>query len=160
MFPHFTMPFFKWFDDSWVATGIRGNTYTFPLIEVIHLLGLTLLLGSVILVDLRLLGFGMKRQSVSQVAQWANPGVKIGFVVAVTTGFFLFVSEALKCYASVPFFWKMGFLLLAFLFYVTVHKKVTLAEVPPGAAVQKLTGILSLFFWFGIGLAGRAIAFY
>jgi hypothetical protein len=160
MFPKAIQPFFKFCDESWIGVQIRSNTYTFPLIEVIHLFGLTLLLGSVLLIDFRLLGFGMKRQPVSQVAAWASPALWTGLVMAAATGSLLFISEALKCYASLPFGVKMMFFALAIIFYSTIHRKITTSAVPASGIAQKLTGLFSIFLWFGIGLAGRAIAFY
>ena len=153
------LPFFRWCDGSMVAKMIRGNTYTFPLLEVIHLWMLTMLLGAIALMDMRLLGWGLKRESVSQVSGWMSPWLWTGLVGTVATGSLLFTSEALKCYVSVPFYWKIGFLVLAILFYTTIHKRVRQSE-DSSPAVRKATALCSMFLWFGIGFAGRAIAFY
>src|SRR6185295_3793726 len=121
MFPASFMPFFRWLEHSWLGETIRSTTYTFPLVEVVHLLALTLLLGSVVLIDFRLLGVGMKRHSVSQVAAWVGPGVWIGLIGAVVTGIPLLASGGLKYFTSPPFFFKMIFLILSVLFYSTDH---------------------------------------
>jgi hypothetical protein len=152
--------FFHWADDSAVAAAIRGSTWVFAFIEVFHLLGLTLLLGTVVLVDLRLCGYGLRRQSMAEVASDALPWMLVGMAVTMGSGSLLFVSEAMKCYGSPPFFVKMGFLFTALLFTFTLHRKLTKREAPPPPVWGKVAAGLSLFLWFGVGLAGRAIAFY
>ena len=152
--------FFRWADDSAVGAAIRASTWVFAFIEVFHLLGLTLLLGTVVLVDLRLCGYGLRRQSMAEVASDALPWMLVGMVVTMGSGSLLFVSEAMKCYGSPPFFVKMGFLFTALVFTFTLHRKLTKRSTPPPPVWGKVAAGLSLFLWFGVGLAGRAIAFY
>ena len=152
--------FFRWADESSVGAAIRASTWVFAFIEVFHLLGLTLLLGTVVLVDLRLCGYGLRRQSMAEVASDALPWMLVGMVVTMGSGSLLFVSEAMKCYGSPPFFVKMGFLFTALVFTFTLHRKLTKRSTPPPPVWGKVAAGLSLFLWFGVGLAGRAIAFY
>jgi hypothetical protein len=152
--------FFHWADDTAVAAAIRGSTWVFAFIEVFHLLGLTLLLGTVVLVDLRLCGYGLRRQSLAEVASDALPWMLVGMAVTMGSGSLLFVSEAMKCYGSPPFFVKMGFLFMALVFTFTLHRKLTKRDAPPPPVWGKVAAGVSLFLWFGVGLAGRAIAFY
>jgi hypothetical protein len=151
--------FFHWADDSAVAAAIRGSTWVFAFIEVFHLLGLTLLLGTVVLVNLRLCGYGLQRQSLAEVASEALPWRLVGMAVTMVSGSLLFASEAMKCYDSPPFFIKMGFLFTALVFTFTLHRKLTKRSSPPPVWGKVAAGV-SLFLWFGVGLAGRAIAFY
>ena len=69
-FPFFDalLPFFKWCDNTWLANLIRGSRIYFPVIETFHLFALTLLFGAVVILNLRLFGFIMRRQPVSQLA--------------------------------------------------------------------------------------------
>ncbi len=152
--------FFRWADESSVGAAIRASTWVFAFIEVFHLLGLTLLLGTVVLVDLRLCGYGLRRQSMAEVASDALPWMLAGMVVTMGSGSLLFVSEAMKCYGSPPFFVKMGLLFTALVFTFTLHRKLTKRSTPPPPVWGKVAAGLSLFLWFGVGLAGRAIAFY
>ena len=151
--------FFHWADDSAVAAAIRGSTWVFAIIEMFHLLGLTLLLGTVVLVNLRLCGYGLQRQSLAEVASDALPWMLVGMAVTMGSGSLLFVSEAMKCYGSPPFFVKMGLLFMALVFTFTLHWKLTKRNAPPPVWGKVAAGV-SLFLWFGVGLAGRAIAFY
>jgi hypothetical protein len=149
---------FRWFELTWLGEQIRTSTYLFPLIEVVHLLGLVVLLGPIVVVDLRLLGFGMRRQTVVRVAEELAPWTLVGIGTMLLTGVPLLLSEAIKCYQNQAFWFKMEFLLAALIFHFTVYRKVTSSDnVEPFWA--KMTACLSLLLWFGVGLGGRAIAF-
>lgn len=153
------LPFFQWADHTAVAVWIRDSTWVFALLEVFHLFGLTLLLGTLMVVNLRLLGWGLSNHSLADVANDALPFTITGMVVTMGSGIFLFVSEAMKCYGSPPFFVKMGFLAAALLFTFTFHRHLTKTNSPSSAA-NKFAACLSVALWFGVGLAGRAIAFF
>ena len=152
------LPFFRWLDHSFVSIAIRDSTWVFALLEVVHLFGLTLLLGTITVVNLRVLGWGLKKQTLAEVARDMRPWVLSGLIVSVLSGGLLFASEALKCYASDPFFIKMGLLAAALITSIAFHLRLTKAQPAPAGA--KVMAVLSLVFWFGVGLAGRAIAFF
>jgi hypothetical protein len=152
------LPFFRWADHTWIAVYIRDSTWIFALLEVFHLFGLTLLLGTMSVVALRMCNFGLTRQSLADVASDAYPFTMAGLLVSVSSGLLLFVSEALKCYASTPFFIKMGLLFAGLIFTFTFQRRLTKSDQPSAAA--KYAAALSLAMWFGVGLAGRAIAFF
>ena len=145
-------------DTSWLALIVRNSTWLFALTEVIHLIGITLLLGTLSVLDLRLMGLGLKQQSLSDVAADTYPWTLGALIVAVLSGSLLFVSEAARLYDSPPFAIKITLFVLAVIFTYTFQRRMTRASNPTGGAL--LGGILSLFLWFGVGLAGRAIAFY
>jgi hypothetical protein len=150
--------FFRWADHLWISQFIRDSTWIFAFLEVLHLFGLTLLLGTMTVVALRMCGAGLTRQKLADVASDAFPFTILGMVVSISSGLLLFVSEALKCYGSGPFFIKIGLLFAGLLFTFTFQRRLTRAEQPSGAA--KFAAVLSLALWFGVGLAGRAIAFF
>lgn len=152
------LPFFHWSQTTWVGAAIRASTYWFPAIEVVHLLGLVLLLGPILVVDLRLLGFGMRRQETSRVAKAVAPLIWIGIGTMVITGTLLFLSEALKCYENPAFWFKMYFLAGALAFHFTIYRWVTLFD-SLGPIMKRLTALLSLALWFGVAVGGRLIAF-
>jgi len=150
---------FTWMDHSRLGEAIRDSSWVFAFIEVFHLIGITLLLGAALVVNLRLLGFGLTGEPLEQVAEDAMPWMLVGLFVAMGSGLCLFASEALRCYNNPPFFVKMGMLFLALVFTFTGHRRLTRAgESSP--LWRKLAACLSLVLWFGVGLAGRAIAFY
>src|SRR5262245_52729402 len=106
---------------------IRNSVWLFPVIESVHLLALALIGGAILVVDLRLLGFGLTRQPVARLARDVQPWLVGGLIVMVTTGVLLFTSEAVKCYYSSAFRTKMTFLLPALVFTFTVRQRVTSA---------------------------------
>jgi hypothetical protein len=150
---------FKWFDATPISIVIRDSTYIFPVVEVLHLFGLTLLLGTVTVVDMRMLGVGMRRQSVSEVASQLTPWSVGAAIVTIVSGILLFLSEAMKCYGNAAFPYKMWFLLGGIILYFITQRKIT----APGSGVSpgqlKVIAILSLLLWYGVAIAGRAIAF-
>src|SRR5215467_13074995 len=128
---HFLLPFFKCCDSTWLGETIRGSRIYFPIIETFHLLALTILFGAVLVLNLRLCRVIMKHQPVFQVAEDLSPWAFWSLVVILASGIMLFLSEAMKCYASGPFQVKMVFLFAALLFHFTVHWKVTRADRDP-----------------------------
>jgi hypothetical protein len=154
-------PLFQWFEATTVGTVVRQSVWLFPVIECFHLLSLSLLGGAVLAVDLRLLGFGLTAQPAQRLARQIEPWLVGALLTSIATGIPMFLSEAIKCYFSPPFFWKMGFLVLAVLFTFTVRRRVAAADPGKFAPILvRLTAAISLGLWFGVGFSGRWIAFY
>jgi hypothetical protein len=151
-------PFFEWCDQLPVANAIRDSKYIFPIVETFHLLAMTVLLGTVLILSLRLIGLGMRRQPVSAVARALRPLTDWSIVVMLASGFLLFCSEAIKCYENPPFFFKMGALGLAIVFHFSVIRPIANSE--PARAKALLAGFASFLFWFSVAAGGRAIGFY
>jgi hypothetical protein len=151
-------PFFEWCDQLPVAAAIRDSKYIFPIVETFHLLAMTVLLGTVLVLSLRLLGLGLRRQPVTVVAKALRPLTDWSVVIMLTTGFLLFSSEAIKCYENPPFFFKMGALALAIAFHFAVIRPIAGSE--PGRLKAVFAGAASFLFWFSVAVGGRAIGFY
>jgi len=151
---------FQAIEFSTVGQAIKTSSWAFAVIESVHLLALAAIGGSVILVDLRLLGLGLKRQTVAEVARDAQPVFVWSLAVMLATGFGLFVSEAIKCYYSTPFWVKMTSLALAILFTFTIKRRVTLSDRGTASpALLRVVALVSLALWFGVGAGGRWIGF-
>ena len=152
---------FTWFENTRLGQVIRDSTWAFAAIEVVHLLGLTVLLGTVTVVNLRLAGVGLRNQRASEVAADAMPWTYGGMVATIASGFALFTSEALKCYDSPPFYLKMGLLVVSLAFTFSIQRRVANGSAPEfSSGVGKVLASMTIALWFGVGLAGRAIAFY
>jgi hypothetical protein len=151
------LPLFRWFDSTTIGVVIRNSTYIFPVVEVVHLFGITLLLGTITITDLRILGIGMRRQPINVVASELDSWTMWAGIVAIVSGILLFLSEALKCYGNAAFPYKMWFLLGGVFLYLVFRRKFT----TPGASPMqlKIVAVLSLLLWYGVAVAGRAIAF-
>jgi hypothetical protein len=150
---------FKWFDATPISVIIRNSTYIFPVVEVLHLFGLTLLLGTVTVIDMRMLGVGMRRQSVAQVAGSLAPWSIGAAALTILSGILLFLSEAMKCYGNAAFPYKMWCLLGGIILYVAVQRRVTSPTSRIGSGWLKVIAVSSLILWYGVAIAGRAIAF-
>jgi hypothetical protein len=156
---HSLLPFFKWCDNTWLGETIRGSRLYFPIIETFHLLALTILFGSVLVLTMRMCGLMMTSQPTSQVARDLGPWAGWSLVVILASGIMLFLSEAMKCYASKPFQVKMTFLFAALIFHFTVHRSVSRSEREPKLVWGAAVGVVSALLWLGVGLGGRAIGF-
>jgi hypothetical protein len=157
---HHLLPFFQWCDATAVGQAIRDSRFLFPIIESVHLFALTVLLGTIIVLNLRLLGFGLRRQPMALVARSLAPLTFWSLIAMLATGTLLFCSEALKCYDSPPFLVKMVALFLAIVFHWAVFRPAVNSSPEPGPARRIATAILSMILWFGVATAGRAIGFY
>jgi len=157
----------QWLEHSSLGMGIRDSDWIFYVIESIHVFGIVLMVGTVSMVDLRLLGVGiLRRQPVSEVAAQFLPWTWTGFGILFVTGSFLLISEAAtKLYPSPSFWIKMILIFLAgvnlLVFHFTVYRRVgewdNAAVTPPGA---RAAAWISLTIWAGVVFAGRGIAYY
>lgn len=153
-----------WMNNSDIGTGIRESIWLFPIVETSHVLALALSVGVLVWFDLRLMGWGMKHQPVSQVHKQVMPIALLGFVVMFISGIMLFWSEAEKCYVSGFFRAKMVFLILAgvnaAVFELATKKSIEDWDkypIPPTKA--RLAGLFSIITWTAVIIAGRATAY-
>jgi hypothetical protein len=154
------LTFFQWCEASGIGETIRKSSWLFPVIEAIHLLGLGVIGGAVLVVDLRLLGLGLKRQSAAQLTRDAQPWLVGSLVLMIITGGLLFLSEAIKCYYHDAFWFKMSCLFLAIVFTFTIQRKVTMSDETRVSPVwSKVVAIVSVLLWAGVGIGGRWIGF-
>jgi hypothetical protein len=156
--------FFQWVYDLPVADMIRSNELAFPWLESVHVLAITLVLGSIAVADLRLLGVASVKRPVSQLLHEVLPVTWVAFAVAAVTGLLMFTSNAVEYAHNKPFQFKMIMLVLAGL-NMLVFQMVTFRGVgtwndavrtPPGA---RFAGAFSLFCWIGVVAFGRWIGF-
>ena len=154
------LPFFQWCESTALGTAIRMSPWAFAVIESVHLLGLAVIGGAVLLVDLRMLGFGLTNHRIAELARAVFPWLVGSLVVMLLTGVGLFLSEPLKCYDSRAFWVKMISLGLAMLFTFSVRRTVTMADETRVRPIWfKLVALVSLALWFGVGGGGRWIGF-
>src|SRR5213593_202822 len=101
------LSFFTWCENSAVGEAIRASRWLFPAIESFHLLGLAVIGGSVLIVNLRLLGFGIERQPVAELWRDTRPWLLGSLTIMLVSGLLLFTSEATKLYYHGAFWVKM-----------------------------------------------------
>src|SRR4029078_1184967 len=105
--------FFHWVYDLPIADGIRSNELAFPWLESVHVLAITLVLGSIAVADLRLVRLASVKRPVSQLLHEVLPVTWVAFLVALITGLLMFTSNAVEYAHNKPFQFKMLLLLLA-----------------------------------------------
>jgi hypothetical protein len=130
----------------------------FPFIQSIHIIGLTVLVGTICLMDLRLLGIGLRQQSVGDLASALAPWTTAGLLIVVITGPLLFGSDLVRYLNNPAFILKMLLLAIALAGHFTLHRSAVREEATLKPTTQKLAAVLSLILWSGVVLAGRAIA--
>jgi len=154
------LPFFEWCENVGVGQAIRISDWLFPVIEGFHLLGLCVIGGAILVVDMRLLGLGLRRQPIAELARDTRPFLLGSLAVMLVTGLLLFSSEAVKCYYSFAFWFKMTSLALAIIFTFTVRQRVTLMDdARIGPIKARIVALVSLALWSGVGWGGRWIGF-
>lgn len=154
----------KWLEQTAVGASVRESVWLFPAIETVHLLGMAVLVVTVGVFDLRLLGWAMRHERVSELGRRLLPWAWAGFAVQVVTGTLLFSSEAIKVYTNPAFRLKILLIVLAglqaLIFHRAVYRGVAKWDesgvLPAGA---KLSGLVSLVLWIGVVAAGRFIGF-
>jgi hypothetical protein len=150
--------------DTDLALQIRENGSLFPWIEAFHVLALCLVVGSIAVLDLRLLGLASRKRPVADVVHDVVRITWSAFLVAVVTGSLLFLSNAPAYAHNGPFRWKVVLLLLlginAGVFQLLFGKK-----LPEWAPAQRLpwgaraSGLTSIVLWIGVTALGRWIGF-
>src|SRR3954454_20476750 len=95
--------YFQAIADSSLSQAISTSTWAFAVVESIHLLALAVIGGAVLIVDLKLLGYGIRTQTLEEVARDAQKWFLGSWTVMIVTGLLLFVSEPQKLYYSTPF---------------------------------------------------------
>ena len=153
------LPFFEWCESLWLGQFIVGSNWLFPVIEAVHLLALSVLGGAILMVDLRLLGLGLKDRSVSELWRAARPWTLGALTMMIVTGVLLFLSEPIKCYYNDSFWVKMTTLPIAIVFAFAIRSRFTTDAVRNTARRQMLVGALSMALWFTVAAAGRWIGF-
>jgi hypothetical protein len=159
MWDEFILPIFEWLGTTSIGTAIANSKYAFAIIEVFHLFGIILLLGSASLMALRLVGLTMKEQTISELARHLSKYTFVGLLTMIVSGVLMLSSIPTKYYHSTPFWWKMSFFWTGVVFHFTLYRKATHSD-RTGLLVGGLTALLAVVLWYGTGAFGRAIGFY
>jgi len=128
---------------------------------VMHLFGLTLLLGGTFVIAIRLLDIGLRSQPVAAIARDIAPWRMAGLLLSLTSGALIFTGGAVSYFEGAWFRWKMVLLAIALIFNFTAFRIVAYADEGRFHPwLRRTMGGLTLLLWFSVGVAGRAIAFF
>jgi hypothetical protein len=136
---------------------MNAYEWVFPAVQSLHFIGFAMSIGTIAIVDLRLLGLGMRRQAPAELAADLAPWTGAGLAVMLITGPLMFSTDAVTYHHNPSFQFKMVCLILALLFNFTLHRRAVRPDVPPIAA--KLAAATSLLLWSAVVAGGRMIAF-
>lgn len=151
-------PYFEWCGQTWLGSSVRDTVWAFPVIETFHLLALAVLLGSVLIVNLRVFGLGRQYAPAAQMARQLEPWVWVSVAVLFLSGIPMAFSEPSKCFESVSFPIKMGLILVGIVCQLTIQRKwVMKSDAAEGKA--KLAAVLSIVIWTLVGAAGKGIPY-
>lgn len=137
---------------------LNNNEWAFPLLEIIHIAGFALSIGTIAIVDLRMLGLAFLRRPIKQLAKDMAPWTLVGLAIMLVTGPMIFSSDPNMYLHNMSFRFKMVALTVAIIYHYTLHRKVAYSETSPGG-VGTLVGVVSLALWVSVVAGGLFIAF-
>lgn len=158
------LPFCEWLASTPGSIALHESLFMYPLVESVHVLTLCLFVGMTMMLDLRLLGFTLRRVPVADVVARLQPWMFLGFFIMVVSGVLLFYAIPVRSYQNIFFRLKVVFLILAglnaLMFHTGIFKSVGEwgrgGETPSRA---RMAGAASLVLWAGIIITGRMIAY-
>jgi uncharacterized membrane protein len=156
--------FLEWLQALSLSVFIHKKAWAFTTIEVVHVFAVSMVIGTIMIVDLRLLGLASTKRPFAELSKRVLPFTWAAFVVAVIAGLLLFISRATEYFVN-PVFWiKMSLIVVAginmMIFeFITVRdvQKWNLDPTPPPPA--RLAGGISIACWALVVVLGRLIAF-
>jgi hypothetical protein len=154
--------FAEWLKTTSISYAVLNYPWVWPTAETLHFIGMSVLVGTIGLLDLRMLGVA-KRIPVGPLHDLVPWGIA-GFIVNLVTGFLFFAGDPSQYIGNIAFYWKMAFIAIAGInilaFYMLVYDKV--ARLGPGddcPTSAKVIGALSLICWAGVMYFGRMLPF-
>jgi hypothetical protein len=139
-----------------IENPLNASPLSFPILECFHIVGFAFSVGTIALVDFRLLGWGMRRETPSQIAKDTFFWTLGGLILMVLSGLMLFSSDPDMYYLNYAFDLKMVFLVLAIVFNYTIHRKTAMSDAPTSG---KLVACVSLGLWMCVIFGGIFIGF-
>ena len=155
------LPFFEWLDTSLLADIAKAYGGVFAVVQMFHLLALSLLGGTVLLGDLRLLGVVMKDVPAQVIIENAQKWFTVSLVVLILSGIFMAAAVAIKLYYNEMFWAKMTALAAGIVFVYAIRAPLLLRfdhdTINPWAI--RLIAVTSMTIWFTVAASGRWIGF-
>ena len=148
--------------ESALGHAMRSSPALYPAVEILHIIGFVVLVGSILALDLRLLGFG-RAIAIQPMAQLLLPVSRAGFVLAVSMGLLLFSADASHVVKN-PAFQAKALLVAAAMVNIVIAHAVPWRDVAKwrdeASGGAKATALISILLWLGVVCAGRLIAYF
>jgi hypothetical protein len=156
-------PFLKSLEDTGLATGVRNSAYWFPTLEAIHVMALSIMLGTITVVDLRLLGLASKGRSAERVSDEVLRWTWAAFGVVLLSGAIMFTTNARVYAHNTAFLIKIALLVVAgvnmVVFHATAERSISSWDRQAAPPIGKAAAALSLMLWVAVVFAGRVVGF-
>lgn len=154
----------NWLAGTRISEFMRLNEYAFPLSEVLHICAMSILVGTIFVVDLRLANVGSRGFRVSRLMQMLVPMTVAGFVAALITGFLMFSAQPVKYLTDSPLPYKMALIVVAginmFWFHSWTQKSIAAwDEGAPTPAAARFAAYSSMAIWTCVLILGRFVGF-
>jgi hypothetical protein len=137
------------------ASPLRTHPWAYPALEVLHIFGIALVIGNLVLFELRVWGLG-KALPINDLARLSLTLAVCGFTIAAITGLTMFVAQAADLIGNKAFLLKMVMLFFAGTNAAVFHARGSLSKLD---GLAKLQTLLSVFIWIAVMALGRAIAY-
>ena len=152
------LTFFEWMEGSALSLLFQSAVWYSPIIQVMHLVAVAVFAGSLLVVDLRLLGTGLTGTPVRQVAKDAQPWLVGGLIALAITGTPTMASTSIKQYYSPFWWWKMEMLALGLIFIFTIRRQLLQSEAAEeGGVWPKVVALVSMGLFLGVTIGARLI---
>ena len=145
----------RWLQGNSFIALINGTAWTAAALEIVHYFSMFILVGSMVIVDLRVLGLVGRQQDATQLADRLFPWIWASLALNFLSGFFMFAGSAIAYYRNDIFYDKVGVVLLAIIANIVVQQKVRKwDQLPAMPASAKLIAVVSIGLWIGAIIAG------
>jgi uncharacterized membrane protein len=145
----------RWLQGNSFIAAIDGTAWTAAVTEVVHYFSMFILVGSMVIVDLRVLGLVGRRQDATQLADRLFPWMWASLALNFLSGFIMFAGSATAYYRNDIFYDKVGVILVALIANLIVQQKLRKwNQLPAMPAFAKLIAVISIGLWIGAIIAG------
>jgi hypothetical protein len=141
-----------------IADALNNTEWAFPLAECVHIGGFAVGIGSIVLVDFRMLNLGLRHEPAARILRYTEPWTLIALALVVFSGAALFLSQTNVYLINLIFPYKMYALLAALLYNFTIHRKVAAME-NPSPVLSKVVATVSLLLWVSVVFGGLFVTF-
>lgn len=158
------LSFVQWLQLTTFFTALRGSADVYPIVLSLHMVGIVFFGGMILMTDMRILGWALRKRSISEVVNQFRVPKRYGLLLTATCGFLLFGSKAEEYYYNAFFRAKLILFALlivhAVVFYRTVYAEpAALDRLPTASGKAKLAAALSLVLWTAVACCGRGIGY-
>lgn len=151
-----------WIDSTALSQAIQTAAWVVPAVQTVHILAIAALMGSMVMINLRLLGVTGRDQSLAAVSRRFSPVIWWALPVLLVSGIILITGEPARALKNVIFQWKMLMVIsaVAVTFYFTAPLKKNPAHLDSRGGAGVAVALVSSTLWVGIIFAGRWIAYF